>query len=518
MSSNYNSISSLSSSLLRMPGMASGMDTQSMVNSLMKVARMPLDKLNQQKTMLGWKKEANLEVNNLLRTFRDDYLSATKRDSYMLSASNIVINKVTMNATTSAVSISATKDAFASSHVIDSITSLASGANAASDVQISATGLAGNTTLGALALKTPLDFSGGDLSFSINGSTFSFTSTDTLSTLINRVNSDANANVSMTYSSLTGKISIKSKAMGTGSSLNISNVQGNAFSATGSAFGIAAGTAGVYNNGTNAALSIDGIAVTKDSNNFTIDGMSFVLKATTAVPTGFSIERDVDAAVTKIKSFVDAYNKLISTLNDKLAEKTNRDYKPLTDDQKTGLTDDQLTKWETLAKAGLMHNDSYITKFLSNVRGAFYDNVKDAGLNAAAIGLTSGAYTTKGAIVLDEAKLKKALLDNPDQVATLFTSFSTAADSSIKYQENGLASRISSSINSYLEDSQGIRLTNSNKQLSTLETSITTFTKTLQSKEDRYWKQFNAMEKAMQKMNSQSSWLSQQFNKNSSSN
>jgi flagellar hook-associated protein 2 len=513
MSSNSSSISSLSSSLLRTPGLASGLDTTSIVNSLMKVARMPLDKLNQQKTSFNWKKDANLEVNNLLKTFRDDYLSATKKGNYMLSAANIKMNKVTMNTSTSAVTVTAAKDAYTGSHIIDSITSLASGANAASGARISATGLAGNTTLGALALNTPLDFSGGALSFSINGSTFNFNSTDTLQTVINRVNSDSTANVNMVYSSLTGKISIQSKTMGTGSSLAITNITGNAFSDINSAFGIAAGT---YSNGTNAVLSIDSEAVTQATNNFTIDGMSFTLNETSGSAIRYSVSQDIDGAVTKIKSFVDDYNKLIKTLNDKIDEKPDTDYKPLTDSQKVGMSDDQVKQWEEKAKAGLLHNDSYITRLLSDVRGAFYDNVTDAGLNASAIGLSTGSYLNKGAIVIDEDKLRKALADNPDKVATLFTNTSTAADTTVKYNENGLSARILASINGYINDYQGYRTTSANNQMSSLNTSITNLTSSLQAKEDRYWKQFDALETAMQKMNAQSSWLTQQFSTNSS--
>ncbi len=501
----------LTSTTMRMTGLATGLDTTSMVEQLMRAERIPLDKLNQKKTRLEWQKAANLEVNNLLRTFRDDFLSILKRDNYMLSADNIKANKVTMKTTTSAATITADRNAYAASHVIDSITSIATGANAASAAQVSSMGLTGNTSLGALALNTPLDFSDGALSFTINGSTFSFQSTDTLQTVLNRVNGDTDANVAMTYSSLTGKFTLRSKTTGSDSTLTMADTEGNFFAAIGM-------STGTHTNGTNAVLSIDGISVTQKTNNFTIDGMNFSLSEPSATPINYSVAQDIDGAVTRIKSFVDSYNTLIGKLNEKINEKVYREYTPLTDEQRDAMDDDQIAKWEEKAKSGLLRNDSSIASLLGDMRAAFFDKVSSAGINAASIGLTTSAnYSDRGKIELNEAVLRKALADNPDQVADVFTASSTSTDRATKYTQSGLATRIQTMFNNYLSDYTVTRSVNADEAIDDLEDSIISMTDRLTQREERYWKQFDALEAAMQRMNSQSAWLAQQFSANNSS-
>ncbi len=260
-SSSTSSTSSTSSiSRLRLTGLASGMDTESMVNSLMKAEKAKYNKVAQQKTKLEWTKEANLSVNNLIREFKDKYMSALNRDTYMLSSSSVVQSKVTVNG--SGVSITANGSAQLASHSIE-VTQLASGANATSGSAISSSELSQYAKLKDLPLTQPLTFENGVMSFSINGETFTFSQDDTLETVLNRVNTNSKANVNMSYSALTGKITVQSKLSESDLVPNqvvIQNIKGNAFSAANSAFGIAEGS---YTNGTKAIAKIDGIDVTR---------------------------------------------------------------------------------------------------------------------------------------------------------------------------------------------------------------------------------------------------------------
>ncbi|MEG1366319.1 MAG: flagellar filament capping protein FliD, partial [Oscillospiraceae bacterium] len=49
------------------------------------------------------------------------------------------------------------------------------------------------------------------------------------------------------------------------------------------------------------------------------------------------------------------------------------------------------------------------------------------------------------------------------------------------------------------------------RQMKLIDDSLSNLNSKYKSEYDRYWKQFNNMEQMIQKMNSQSSWLSQQF-------
>ena len=102
----------------------------------------------------------------------------------------------------------------------------------------------------------------GRVSFSINAANFTFDSDTTLQTMINTINADKDAAVTMTYSRLTDGFKITADAGGADSSVTIKNISGNAFG-TGSAFGIGEGTtndAGFGTAGQDAVCSIEGVA------------------------------------------------------------------------------------------------------------------------------------------------------------------------------------------------------------------------------------------------------------------
>ena len=57
---------------MRIGGLASGMDIDSIVADLMKAERMPLDKLKQKKQVLEWQRDDYRSMNTLLLDFRSE--------------------------------------------------------------------------------------------------------------------------------------------------------------------------------------------------------------------------------------------------------------------------------------------------------------------------------------------------------------------------------------------------------------------------------------------------------------
>ena len=52
--------------MMRVGGLATGMDIEAMVNKLMEAERMPLDRMEQDRTLLTWKRDAFRDVNRSL--------------------------------------------------------------------------------------------------------------------------------------------------------------------------------------------------------------------------------------------------------------------------------------------------------------------------------------------------------------------------------------------------------------------------------------------------------------------
>ena len=88
--------------MVRINGLASGMDIDSIVSDMMKIKRMPLDKLNQEKQVLEWQRDDYRSMNTLL-----DSLDRTIFDNVSLQK-NFIAKKVT-SSNDSAVSAVAIK-------------------------------------------------------------------------------------------------------------------------------------------------------------------------------------------------------------------------------------------------------------------------------------------------------------------------------------------------------------------------------------------------------------------------
>ncbi|MBP7403271.1 MAG: flagellar filament capping protein FliD [Clostridia bacterium] len=492
--------------MLRISGMSSGLDTESIVTSLMAVEKLKVNRVYQQKQMLEWRKEAHREINSLVKSFREATMSVLSPETNLFSEAAFRTGSVTMATSTNAVGITAGASALLGSYTIDRIDSLATAATAKGTQDLTGgAGLDRGATLESLAAGLGLTFGGENadtLSFEINDVSFSFKKTDTFDSVLSTVNS-SDAGVSMVYSELTDQILLQTRETGASTGIVIANTEGNLFGSA-SAIGIAASS---YNNGTDASLSINGVSVHRPSNTFTIDGATYTIKTTSASAVAFSVTRDVEPAAARIKSYVALYNELVGKLQDKLGEEVFSEYAPLTDEQKEDMSEAEITKWESKAKSGLLHNDRDLAGLLSKMRGMLYETVRGIGKSVSDIGIKTGAYYDGGKITLDETALKAALNKDPDAVMKLFTQTTTTSESetgSIK----GLLPRLMETFTTY---TSSFNVIEADEDIAKLGDRIGELNDMLADREEQYWSKFAAMEQALTTMQSQSSWLTQQF-------
>ncbi len=490
---------------LRLSGLLSGIDTEAVVQAMLTTEQSRVDKQKQTTIKLEWKANALREINTLIKNFRSEYLSVLNPSSNMVSSSTYNIYSATLLTPTSAVSVSAGSSAVAGKVTINSITQLATSAKVSSVDVFKGESINTSTQLEDLELENQLLFDeDGNISFSINGKEFTFSKDVTLSEMMSTINS-SDAGVKMTYSSLTKGFTITAKATGSSSRVEIQNISGNAFAEENAAFGIAATQEPVY--GQDAILTIEGRDVVRSSNTFTIDGITYTLNDESSAPISFNVLRDVESTVNKITAFIDAYNSLITTLQNKIEEKVYRDYLPLTDAQKEAMKDKEIELWEEKATSGLLRNDAAISSLLSSLRSAFYTVVESAGISAAEIGLTTGSYGDGGKITVDKDKLRKALESNPDQDTNLFVATSKSDDKAQANKESGLIVRISNALLNYSSSVTSNTLVSLEKRISDSKESEETLLDRLAIRQEMLYARFTAMEQALASLNSQSTWL-----------
>lgn len=410
---------------------------------------------------------------------------------------------------------------------------------------------ANQTTLGVLNGESNRIGIGGDLgmyfkdafdadgkaSFSINGKTIEVNKDMTISEMMRAVN-NSGAGVTMTYQSNSGTFSLTANNSGDGFKIDIQDTNGSLMASVFGADGstttyttdIDGGTSvqdpdsgavriGNFVEGKDAIFEFDGVAMARNSNTISQDGLTMTFTNTTDQAETLTVNRNTDQIVDGIKGFIEEYNALLDKINGLVdADAEYRDYAPLTDAQKKEMTEKEIEKWEEKAKTGLLRRDNVLESFLQSMRSVLYERPADSAYALYDLGIDTGDYTQKGKLFMDadgEAKLRAALESNPDEVAKLFTS-EDGIGNKMNDILNGVASTSSGSPGTLVQIA-GVKggaseaSSDYNQRLSEIEQKIKNLKNAYELEKNRYWSKFNAMEKLVSQMSSQSAWLSQQF-------
>lgn len=274
----------------------------------------------------------------------------------------------------------------------------------------------------------------------------------------------------------------------------------------------------VEQGGTNAQLMINGLATERTSNNFELNGITFTLKSEfTTGPVTVTTTNDVDKSFEAIVDFVNKYNEMIGTINEKLTEKRYRNYQPLTNEQRSDMKENDIKLWDEKAKSGVLRGDTILSSGLSQLRMDLYGEVSglDTNMNQLAeIGIkTTNRYNDRGKLEIDETKLRKALAENSEGVYNLLMADGeTTAEqgiirrmrSTIKDTIRGVEDRAGNSFKTNQQFTLGRNLDEIEKQMDRWQQRLIDI-------ENRYWRQFTAMEQAIQRANAQSAQFMQSF-------
>ncbi|MDD1514468.1 flagellar filament capping protein FliD [Priestia megaterium] len=599
--------------MVRVSGLASGMDIDQIVSDLMKAERMPIDKMKKQKQTLEWQRDDYRSMNLLLSEFNNLAFNMTLQSSYSSktvsssdetkvkaaatsSAANAsyTLSNVTMataaqsiSANSIASSIDPTKSLWSQRGSMDSsvwtektveqaaITlsadtstiKLAKGSVSAvnqntgtlNSISVTTDGtskeykvtigtkaetlgsdevfinedtgemtfgttLTSGSTIEAFSYQqnvlkfsiTTYDSNGKATGDNTDGSTpFEFDGSTSLNTLLTQI-SNSKVGISAFFDEGTNKVVMTRKDTGNLSSADSADGSNMVFSGgflTG--FLQLAGDA----KGTDAKFTLNGLETTRKSNTFTTGGVTYTLQNNFTGDVRVNVSNDTQKVFDTIKDFVTKYNELIEKINGKITEERDRNYQPLTDEEREKLTDKQAEQWDDKAKSGLLKGDSILSSGLNQMRSNWYASVSgvSGGFSQLTdIGIsTSANYSDRGKLVIegDGTKLKEAIEKDPQSVIDLFMKSGSTTS------EKGIVRRLRDTITqtvSKVEQRAG-RSTWTSEQfllgrnLKSVNSQITSFESRLTQVEDRYYRQFTAMEKAIQNANAQSAQLSQYF-------
>ncbi|MCK2156350.1 flagellar filament capping protein FliD [Exiguobacterium sp. 17-1] len=511
---------------IRLSGLASGIDTETMIKQLMQAERAPVDRLSQKKQTLTWQRDAYREMNRGLLDLRT-------AASDMLLSKNYTAKTAT-SSDSSKVSVTASPAATAGSVTIDKIGQLAS---AASVTMITAAGKSSDTTLADSGMFTVTD---GKINVQINSfsadgkaisETISLDATQKLSDLTSAINAKSSLGMSAVYNDITGKLVLTKTSTG---KLNPSGADITIRDANANSEIVNSESLTMGQDGKNAKYTIGGQELEQRTNTFTQNGLTITLNGTATTATTLNTKLDTQANFDSIKKFVDKYNEMIDKMNKKVREEKYRDFQPLTDAQRKELSEDEVKKWEEKAISGVLKNDSFLRDGMNSFRSAISAKI-DTGYSYTAdsktielnymsqIGITSTSdFRDGGKLKLDETKLKKMLEEQPEGVYKLFTTDApeptkdaqgnpipgTAGLDGFVRQIQGFATTMRDKISKVAGLDGSVSTTyRLGKSLADLDKSMLTWADKLTSKENAYYRRFAAMEQAMSQANSQSATL-----------
>lgn len=500
---------------MRITGLASGLDMDEIVKNSMKPYRVKIDETKQKRDIVEMKQQLYRDVIKDSKELYNKYFDISKPDSLLLSKNWGTTSFESSDS--SAVSVNGLAGAKPDNYKVN-VTQLASKAT---------------TTLGTEYMKGAksftLEFGGEEVTIDITDEELN--DPKKLAERVNKELSEKKIDVTVKYSEFSNGLVFESKAMGVGTAEKPNE------------FKIVTNPK-IVEIGQMQPLSVELTATGKDSiatitnsrgevktvkgnsNKVVYDGVEFSFNDITTSEVRITGKTDTKATADKIVAFVNDYNVLMEKLNTMTSEKRNKNYMPLTEEQKKEMSESEIKLWDEKTKQGQLNRDNDVSRIANNMKAAM-TSMNGSGINLESIGIKPVAdYGTKnGTFTVDIDKLTKSLEDNPEEVMNLFIGKpAEGASESEKASKTGVFQKLKTilydetiSISSSLIKKAGVEgsstvtnndLTKSiekyNKKMEDLEKNFTTREQALYSK-------YAKLEVTMNKYNSQQSMMTQQL-------
>lgn len=505
---------------IRITGMNSGLDTESIITALTSKHQTKLDNFKGDQKKLTWKQDKWKELNKKVTAFFNGSLSTMR-------FSSAYTKKTTTSSNANAVTVVTGENAMDATQQL-SVTRLAKSAYLTGEaVEKSGGGKAtGSSKMEELGLS-----GGGTLKFKIGGDSedileVNVEASDSIekvvSKLRNATSSKTGTSLNFNFDDANGRFYVASKGTGDSNSFEVESTDAM------NALGLKVNAAGTnYIAGSSAAITLNGVEYTSDSNTFNINGLTITANEV-AQDITLTTKQDTSGIYDNIKKLVKDYSDLMkefSTLYN--ADKASK-YKMLTDDEKDAMSDKEVEEWEDKIKAGLLSKDETIGTVKDALRSitnmSFDVKMKDGttkALSLASFGITTGSYFSTeenerevlhidgdadDALVSNNTDLLRAAISaDPESVQGFFTSFAREMYSKVSKLMEG--TEYSSSFTIYEDKLMASQYSAYNNKISDAQ-------KALEAAQDRYYTKFAAMEKALAKINSSSSSLGGMFGSN----
>ncbi|MBS4995000.1 MAG: flagellar filament capping protein FliD [Roseburia sp.] len=547
------------SDLLRMTGMYSGMDTESIVSQLVKTKSTKVTNLKNEQKKLEWKQTAWQDLNSKIYNMYSKTLSNLRLTSAYSKKSTVSSDstKATVVASEGAVNGTQTlkvnklaKSGYLTGAKLDGKTS-------------TTTGTDGKDVTKVVNWETTDKLS--EIDSNLTGKTISITTgsgTDAKTTDI-EITADMTINdlvakfkdagVNASFDTTNQRFFINSTGTGSAKNFTLTSDDSTALASLGldpnTTYTDINGSKNscVKIEGQDAEIVLNGATFVSDSNTFSINGLTINTLGVTDEEISLVTSTDYDGIYNTIKDFLTEYNDLINEMDKLYNADSARKYDMLTNDEKDSMTDDEVEQWEDKIKSALLRKDNSLYNVMNTLTttmmdGYYENNLSDKQKKNMSASEISAWYKENGGkkhylsdygigtlsyfeaqdnehhayhingdaddefTSTKEDKLKAAIAEDPEGTANFFATLCKTLYS--KLDETMSESTEYSSIYKVYNDKQ------LKKDYKDYTTKISDAEDELNDYEDRWYNKFSKMEVALSKLQSQTSSISSMLGSN----
>lgn len=488
---------------MRVTGMYSGLDTESIIQELVKAKQTKVDDAKKAQTKLEWQQDAWKELNTKLKSLQTKYLSNMRfSDAYT--------KKTTKVSNSNVASVITGEGAVNCSQTLEvrqlAKTGYMTGAKISDKDGKDLTALSklsditdGITGEGSITLKA------GSKTVDIQ-----ITADTTISDVLTQAK---NAGLNASFDAKQQRFYISSKESGAANDFSFTANDANGTAAL-AALGLTADSGAKKINGQDAVIYLNDAEYSSSNNTFEINGLTITALQETQAgeKVTISTETDTDGIYDMIKNFLKEYNSIINEIDKLYNADSAKGYEPLTDEEKEAMSESEIEKWEQKIKDSLLRRDSnlssvgsalkeimaggidvngkkmYLSSFGIETLGYF--EAEDNEKNAYHIAGDADDESTSG----KDDVLKGMIANDPNTVISFFTQLSQNL--------YGKMTEMSKSVDGYRTYGNFY----DDKKMKSDYDDYTTKIKDLEEKltdyEDKWYAKFSAMETALAKMQS----------------
>ncbi|MBD5511037.1 MAG: flagellar filament capping protein FliD [Lachnospiraceae bacterium] len=484
---------------MRLTGMMSGMDTESIIQQLVEAKKTKVDKTKKSQTKLNWKQDAWKELNTKLQNLQKKYLSNMRfatdyaKKTTKVSNSNkvsVITGENAVNGVQSLRIESLAKSGYMTGGELkgkdgEELTALSK----ISDIQGVADDINGN-----ISIKTK----SGTVDIAINGET-------TISDVLTQLKS---AGVNASFDAKQQRLYISSKEMGEENDFEIT---GN--DAALSALGLSESQSTKV-DGKDAVIYLNDARYTSTNNTFEINGLTFTALGTTGEDEEITVttQNDTDGIYDMLKNFLKEYNSIINEMDKLYNADSAKGYDPLTNEEKEAMSESEIKEWETKIKDSLLRRDDNLSTVSSALKSVMSAGIEVNGktMYLSSFGINTLSYfeaadNERNAYHIDgdpddastsgnADKLKSMIASDPDTVISFFTQLSKNLYDKM--------SDLSQSVDGYRTYGNFYDDKKMKSDYDDYTSKISDLEKKLADYEDKWYKKFAAMETALAKMQS----------------